>query len=212
MTKEELISAQFYAWEKRGRGWQTWDHPVELEPPFEPFPGYYLPTADDGRRPTGLSSFVEKLRGATNLAEPQSELLLEGLAEPEPAAFFDDSPLIEIQIALPTKSNANREVAERFLSSLRTTELPASFEVIGLGDQIAMQFVCRKADATLLRSNLRAYFHDARFQETNNFLIDHWSQIASAGNIPVIVDFALSHEFVIPLPANNGLSIDTLTG
>ena len=40
MTTEELISAQFYAWEKRGRGWHVWNCPVELEPPFEEFQGY----------------------------------------------------------------------------------------------------------------------------------------------------------------------------
>lgn len=214
MTKEELITAQFYAWEKRGRGWQIWDYPVELEPPFEPFPGYYVPTADDGRNPSRLSTFVEKLHGRHVLPEPQIDFnaLLEAYGETEPTPFYADSPVTEIQIVLPTKSNTNREVAERFLSSLRTAQHPLGFEIIGLGDSIAMQFVCREADVPLLRSNLRAYFHDARFQERNDFLMDQWAQIASAGNTPVIVDFGLSHEFIIPLPATTGLSIDALTG
>ncbi|MEQ1603943.1 MAG: type IV secretion system DNA-binding domain-containing protein [Pyrinomonadaceae bacterium] len=214
MTKEELITAQFYAWEKRGRGWQIWDYPVELEPPFEPFHGYYLPTADDARRTTRVSTFVEKLHGKHALPEPQLDLnaLLEAYRDAEPTPFFDDSPLTEIQIVLPTRSNPHRDVAERFLSSLRTAQQPMGFEIIGLGDSIAMQFVCREADVSLLRSNLRAYFQDARFQEKKDFLMDQWVHIASAGNTPVIVDFALSHEFIIPLPATTGLSIDTLTG
>jgi excisionase family DNA binding protein len=214
MTTEELITAQFYAWEKRGRGWQLWNYPVELEPPFEAFPGYYLPTADDGRKPTALSSFFEKLHGKQSLQEPETDIkaLLDCYDQAEPALFFDESPLKEIQIVLPTKSNINREVAERFLSSLRSAELPVGFEIIGLSDAILMQLVCREKDLSLLHSNLRAYFHDSRFQETNNFLINNWSQLADAGNAPVIVDFGLSHEFVIPLQTTSSPSIDTLTG
>lgn len=214
MTTEQLITAQFYAWEKRGRGWQVWDYPVELEPPFEPFPGYYLPADDDARQATRLSTFVERLHGKHTLTEPTLDIgvLLDAYNESEPAAYFDDSPITEIQIALPTKGNSNREVAERFLSSLRTARQPVGFEVIGLGDSIIMQFSCREADVTLLRSNTRAYFHEARFQEKTDFLTGRWSQLANAGCTPVIVDFGLSHEFVIPLPPTTGLSIDTLTG
>src|ERR1035437_8236484 len=111
MTTEELITAQFYAWEKRGRGWQLWNYPVELEPPFEAFPGYYLPTADDGRKPTALSSFFEKLHGKQSLQQPETDIeaLLDYYNQVEPALFFDESPLKEIQIVLPTKSNVNRE-------------------------------------------------------------------------------------------------------
>lgn len=214
MTTEELISAQFYAWEKRGRGWQLWNYPVELEPPFEAFPGYYLPTTDDGRKPTALSSFVEKIHGKHAPQEPEinCDALLDYYDHAVPALFFDESQLREIQIVLPTKSSINREVSERFLLSLRTANLPVSFEILGLSDAIVMQFVCRETDLALLRLNLRAYFHDFRFLETNNFLNGNWSQFASAGNAPVIVDFGLSHEFVIPLQATNSSSIDSLTG
>lgn len=214
MTTEELITAQFYAWEKRGRGWQVWNHPVELEPPFEPFPGYYIPTADDARQSSRLSAFIEKLHGKHTQAVPTLDIgtLLEAYNEARPALYLDDSSLTEIQIGLPTRGSQNREVAERFLSSLRTARHPVAFEVVGLGDSITMQFVCREADVTLLRSNLRAYFHEARFQENSDFLIGRWSHLANAGCTPVIVDFGLSHEFVIPLPPTAGLSIDTLTG
>ena len=29
------LTRDFYAWEQRGRGWQVWPEPVELEPPFD---------------------------------------------------------------------------------------------------------------------------------------------------------------------------------
>ena len=54
-TREEQLALQFYQWERRGRGWRVWRHPVELEPPFVPFYGHHIfqPTApvDDGHRP-----------------------------------------------------------------------------------------------------------------------------------------------------------------
>ena len=33
LTQAERLTAQFYKWERRGRGWQVWEYPVELEPP-----------------------------------------------------------------------------------------------------------------------------------------------------------------------------------
>lgn len=214
MTTEELITTQFYDWEKRGRGWQLWNCPVELEPPFQPFSGYYLPATDDGRKPNALSSWAEKLHGKRSLPKPQSDpvALLNAYDHIEPALFFDESPLTEIQISLPAKTSASRELAERFLSSLRTSYYPVSFEVIGLADATAVQFACREKDLSLLLSNLRAFFPDSRFRETSGFLAGNWPQRADAENGSVIVDFGLSHEFVIPLQTAGSFSIDTLIG
>ena len=56
---DETISAQFAAWEQRGRGWQVWPEPVSPEPPFQEFPGYCLrapgPVVDDGQRKTSIA-------------------------------------------------------------------------------------------------------------------------------------------------------------
>lgn len=50
----EYLTFQFYAWEKRGRGWNLFDQPVELEPEFVPFFGHFRPekiaSVDYGRR------------------------------------------------------------------------------------------------------------------------------------------------------------------
>ena len=52
---------QFYEWEQRGRGWQVFDLPVVPEPPYVPFPGYYvLPSTDDGRRQTLFSGLLDQ--------------------------------------------------------------------------------------------------------------------------------------------------------
>src|SRR5438477_12938759 len=65
LTPEEQLTQQFYAGEKRGRGWQVWDYPVELEPPFRPF-FHYLPATpgfDVARKPTFCSAVAESMLG-----------------------------------------------------------------------------------------------------------------------------------------------------
>src|ERR1700722_5041260 len=68
-TLEERLTTQFYDWERRGRGWQVWPRPVELEPPFRPFLFHYAVPAlvvDDARKPTALQTFFESLMGRPN--------------------------------------------------------------------------------------------------------------------------------------------------
>src|SRR6266571_3395679 len=107
-TPSEELTRQFYSWELRGRGWQVWPYPVELEPPFRPFFGHYvpqIPARDDGRRPTFLSSLADGIRGlvadkpaSPDLPIPFADDLIE---EEAPEAFFDDDRLWEIRINLP---------------------------------------------------------------------------------------------------------------
>ena len=67
LSLAEQLSLNFYRWERRGRGWDVWDYPVELEPPYEPFLHryYQVPTSkpyDDGRYHTLVSGFIEKVK------------------------------------------------------------------------------------------------------------------------------------------------------
>src|SRR5438093_1423853 len=101
-TLVELLTEQFYAWERRGRGWQVWPYPVPLEPPFRPFLGHYLPFAlrsvDDARKPTLLSTLTERLLGRAAPRRSSSEdqtALDEMLAEPEPDLFDELAALLE---------------------------------------------------------------------------------------------------------------------
>ena len=70
LSQTQRLTMQFYDWEQRGRGWQVWPCPVELEPPFRPFYGHALPAlpaVDDTRKPTLLSSAVEAIRSGAVL-------------------------------------------------------------------------------------------------------------------------------------------------
>jgi hypothetical protein len=110
----EALTQQFYDWERRGRGWQVWDFPVALEPPFRPFLGHFIsgrpgPVHDDGRRPTFLSNLVSGLikRGrddAVPVEPPET-------AEPEPTYVVYDSPVVELQAALPPDIKITKEAA-----------------------------------------------------------------------------------------------------
>lgn len=219
LTPEEQLTKQFYAWERRGRGWQVWNFPVELEPPFRPFFGYYLPpppVRDDGRKPTFLSSLVEGLFSRRNNqsqeATESSETIaaiLENFEEPEPDLFFDTSPITEIQIALPADSHITSTQAEQFLLSLKYSVTPISFEVIGLSNSIVVQLACRESELTLLQNQLRAYFPDATLYEESDFLVTEWAKTSGTS---LVVDFGLSHEFIIPLQTISNFTVDPLIG
>src|ERR1039458_1575250 len=86
-TVHEQLTEQFRTWEVRGRGWQVFPEPVHPEPPFRPFHGHYLPDTpviDDGRKPTFLSSFVEKLSRKLSTVPPEPPVTPTEEEEPEP--------------------------------------------------------------------------------------------------------------------------------
>lgn len=211
-TTTEMLTAQFYAWEKRGRGWQVWNSSIELEPPFQRFVGYFAPAVDDGRKPTFLSSLFEKKKTQVALPEPNIKItdVLAFYEEQTPALFIGSSSLIEVQVNLPTKNSSKPEAVERFLQSLRIAKSPISFEIIGLAKSIVLQFTCREEDLSLLRSNLKAYFPDAVLRESTDFLLNGWYE--SVAIEPVMIDFGLSHEFIIPLQTNSNSVIDNFVG
>ena len=61
----EYLTAQFYAWEQRGRGWKVFGEPVHLEPDFIPYFGHIPPEReeqiDTGRRPRFFPALQESL-------------------------------------------------------------------------------------------------------------------------------------------------------
>src|ERR1041384_3699609 len=95
---DDQLSEQFRKWERLGRGWRVWDMPVSPEPPFKPFPGHVIESSfiDDGRKPTAISSFVERIARALGPKPPPHipEEIAE--AEPEPESLEREG-LVEIK-------------------------------------------------------------------------------------------------------------------
>lgn len=212
----EKLTRQFYDFEKRGRGWQIFDYPVLPEPPFTPFQGYYLPapSADDGRKPTFLSSLAERAF-AWLASSPRPEEVKDSPEEIEPSeteptvADYDLSH--EFQIRLPSAFQTSREAFEQFLLSLAYCTDPIAFEIIGLPVSVIVQVACSDNDAGQMKTQLPAHFPDASISEQSGFLKASWASVSTREEA-AIVDFGLSREFMLPLEMPRKLDPDPLIG
>jgi excisionase family DNA binding protein len=207
----EALTRQFYDWEMRGRGWQVFDRPVELEPPFRPFFGHFVSTptqfVDDGRMQTSLSSFVGGLFKAP--ARPAA-VLPPDEAEPEPDYFDDSSRLIEVRAILPPETKITKDAAEQFLMSLGHVSRPASFEIIGTSDSIVVQLTSAQSDRQQIREQLQAYFSEALLSQHDGYLEALWD--TSGAKTSAVVEFGLSKEFMRPLRSFERFDPDPLAG
>jgi len=90
---DEALTDQFYRWELRGRGWQHYDAPVSIEPPFRPFFGHFVAQngsrpSDDGRHET----IGSRLFGSVSRflwPEPASQAA-ERATDDEPGPFYEE--------------------------------------------------------------------------------------------------------------------------
>lgn len=207
---EEQTSDQFHRWELRGRGWRLYDEPVYPEPPFVPFTSHDLPpepAVDDGRRPTLLSSFVQKLSRKLSTEEQVPPEIPEEDEEPQPIPLVRDF-LTEFVASLPDKVDVGRDAFEQFLLSLSMCREPIAFELLGTRGKVMTQFAAHPADAPLVSRQLRAFFPEAVFVPKNGVLEKAWEQ--TTGDEPLAVEFGLAREFMLPLLS--GGKIDPFVG
>lgn len=205
----ETLTAQFYAWERRGRGWYVWDQPVRLEPPFVPFERY-LPTQktviDDARQPHVLEWLFRAIMRTdrqSDVGDPPwaSEYTLG--ADPLPGQPRYE----ELQVRLPEGADPSLELAEQILLSLASTTGFAAFELIGGEGQIVLQFVVPEYDAPSCRQTLKTYLPQASIAQ-EEILAPLW---LPRSELPtVVVDYGLSNEFMLPLRTSRSLSLDPL--
>ena len=205
---DEKFSAEFYNWERRGRGWQVFSEPVTPEPPFRPFCFQSATSViDDGRRPTALSLFADRIKGL--VSGPSSTAVMvpqPTIEEPEPDSLVRE-PLVEIQAILPGNLNLRREDFEEFLLAMSHCAEPVTLEVFGLSSHVSMQFVVHPADERLVLQRLKAFFPEGSFLSRENTLIDAW--LNQPDNYAGIVEFGLAKPFMFPLATRKG---DLFTG
>ena len=194
----EQLSEQFHQWELRGRGWQVYPDPVFPEPPFIPFPGHHqssTPTEDDGRRPTMLSSFMQRLSRKLSTEVVAPPAIPEPEEEPEPEILIREA-LIELQTSLPAKLDINAEAFAQMLRNLSLCREPIAFELLGTAGRVSVQFAAHASDAPLLRRQLQAHFSDATFLPREGALENAWD--SCTGDEMLVVEFGLEHEFMLP--------------
>jgi hypothetical protein len=193
----ELLTEQFYRWEKRGRGWQTWDYPVGLSRPSSRL----LPLrrrsgrtstmleADNPQSSHGLIVGAVMTKHDAGEADPRHlswRRLRRKRTKAEEAGGLGPHAG---QVGVPP------EAVEQFLLALPRLSRPIGFEVVGTADAISVQVVCAASDRSTMRNN-SAYFpegvvssHDGHRAELAAGDPGHWSSLSS-GSPRVVWDAA----------------------
>ncbi|SKA85680.1 AAA-like domain-containing protein [Prosthecobacter debontii] len=197
---DKALTDQFYRWELRGRGWQHYDAPVSIEPPFRPFFGHFVsqngsPPADDGRHETIGSRF---LGGVSRLLSPEpAAQASEHTTDNEPGPFYEErGEMTEAQITLPDIKGISRDTMESWFLSLSSCREPVAFELVGSAREIVAQFAAGIADAPLLTQQIAAHFPGAEVVPQNDYLHQRWRE---AGPQMAVVELGLSDLCMVPL-------------
>lgn len=208
----EQLTLNFYLWERRGRGWDVWDYPVNLEPPFKPFGFHSVQTSeiqfDDGRKPTFLSSLIDRLKESKEISNESTVLQpLDSENDVLPVVFSNGSEIKELGVLFPTISKISRDYAEHFLLSLSSFQSPVSFEIIGTAEQISVQLACRADNISLVKQKIQSFFPEVVIKEGEPL----GDMIGKEGVHTAIVDCGLSDEFMRPLRIFKTFEPDSLT-
>ena len=170
---------------------------VQLEPPFRPFDGHYLPLElieDDGRIESPGSWFAGTLSKFLGLEKPTpAPSPQEEVEEPETEPAGPAAGLVELQIALPPDYQPQGNVFEQFIFSIRYARGPIAFEVIGSAKELVVQVTTWVEDSEPVRQQLKAFFPEAVVLKTRDCLATIMGQ---DGGIWQVVDFGLEREFM----------------
>jgi hypothetical protein len=192
---DELLTEQFYRWELRGRGWQTFEAPVAIEPPFRPFYGHFIPTppkVDDGRRHTAISGFFERLKKAPPQKVEEGPSLEE---EPEPQ-WREAEDCIEMQMSLPLSRSVPPAQVESFLRHVCRIGETLGLEILGTERETVPQLVASPRTAMRVERAVEASFPGVVMTPSDQALWKAWgeSELAFA-----VAEVGLGSEFMLPL-------------
>ncbi len=212
----EYLTAQFYAWEQRGRGWKVFSEPVQLESEFIPFFGHLPPERsdqiDDGRRPRFFPQLQEAL-GLFNI--PTSDSLgdeafvkLEEIYPLNAYVYDNSNEVTELQVNFDKDTRIAFESIEQLLLMLSTNEGIVSFEIFGTHERITLQFVCSSQKANNVRSCISTYAPGVVVNESKSNLQSSIDFEQSA----YVIDLGLRDEFMRPLRVWNKFDPDPLSG
>jgi len=206
LTLRDMLTAQFYDFELRGRGIYVSDFPIELEAPFCPFYGFQYPVAyiDDGRHDTVLSAIAGWFTAKPTLPEitPYENPAF------EPFAFGDIEPLAGYRISFPKTAKPSLELMEQLLVMLSGIHEPISFEIVADADFIAIQLIYRASYSLFIHAQLKAYFPDIALIPMADGDFD---TLLDPERPLYMADFGLREECMRPINTTH-TPTDTLTG
>lgn len=198
------LLAQFRAWERRGRGWDIFEAPVCLEPPFAAFPGHVIESrfVDDTHRPGLLSRFRSR--------SPASPPQLPPPPEPE-ALCASAAPLPEkltcLRVRLPDRFDLPGDVSELLLGSLRFCLEPVSFELVADARAIRVQLCARPGDDAQLVEHVSVIAPGVPLYADTDVLVE---ALENASGGVLAADLGLSNAWYIPLPGLRAFALDPL--
>lgn len=212
----EYLTAQFYAWEQRGRGWKVFGEPVHLESEFIPFFGHVTPERleqiDTGRRPR----FFPALQESLGLYKPPSAdalgehafTKLEDLYPLNAYTYNETIDISELQINFDKDTRVSFDSIEQLLLMISTCDGIVGFEILGNGEKITIQFVCLRENANSVKSFISTYAPSVAVNESINIL----KNAIDFKKPSYAVDLGLKDEFMRPLRVWNKFDPDPLTG
>lgn len=180
----------------RGRGAdRVYPYPVSLEPPFEPF---QLPD----REPSILGRVFQRSSDKTVIQA----------AKPWPLAFIRIRPSVD--------DKSNHQVAENILLSLHIAT-PASFEIIGTHNRIAIQMAVHPRDARGVIATLSAGYPNAEIFTEEDILkkyigsshvVIQYYHLAESHFFPLTIDRKRAKPYISLFGALSGLGEDEAGG
>ncbi|HEY4249179.1 MAG TPA: type IV secretion system DNA-binding domain-containing protein [Lacunisphaera sp.] len=191
---DERITEQFRLWAYRGQGMELWDAPVSPEPAFVPFRGYDFGSeaiADDGRKPTFLSSVVRSLFSAPKRSgedAPARQVM--------PRLFVRDE-ITEIQLLAPSAQGCSKDGWLYFVTTLTSCREPLVFELISDATGIKAILSVHPRDVPLVREQISVFFPECVTVIKEKTLQQAWD--GATGEYYAVVEFGLEQEFMRPL-------------
>ncbi|AUP79122.1 type IV secretory system conjugative DNA transfer family protein [Flavivirga eckloniae] len=205
LTASEQATLYFYEWEYWNRGYNHFDTPIDIEPPYLPFQHrtYTNPVIDDGRVPALFTS-IKKLIVPQQKEEKQENESLS--LEPNFLQFNEQPTLVGFSISFHQGQEIIPLRNIEFLNMLSFTAHLVSFEIVGTEDNITIQIVCSDVDGKRIQSHLKAYFPNIiiRDCDAEDFGFNLDKNIA-------IADFGVHDEFMRSIHTSESFSIDPLT-
>lgn len=213
VSVSEQLTAQFYEWERKGRGWRAFKEPVDLEPHFHPFFFHRVKPQtniiDDGKRHTLFSWIGEAIIGKPKeepVEDPYAWMDGDGT---EAHLFECDEPLVAYSLHLPKGARIDVQATEQLLFMLSGTLYPLAFEIYGSGKSISFQICCRASDAVQVQSQIKAYFPECIVKEQKDRMD---AVLENEKGYAYIRYYALKDEFMRPLKMAGSFKPDPLTG
>lgn len=200
-----------------GRGWESYDYPVSLEPVFQTVAyNSHIETnpadlvIDDGRHPSLFQKLFSQNTNRSQASPSNSaagSLQSSSGVRPQKALT---SPIAELQISLPQTAIVTPDTTERLLLGLANRAAPTALEIIGTEQSIVVQVAVPESRFEQADSHIEAHFPESVISKTQNYLANHFQFTNGESDYFLIVDFGLRREILRLLNGLRSFDPDTL--